>query len=352
MLLTLADFEEAARAKLSEADASFVSGAAGEGRTVVSNARAFDRLALLPRVLVDVSVRSTATTVLGHDVGVPVLLAPSAMHRIVHPDGELATVRGAGAANTIMVLSLASSVPVEDVTAAATSPVWFQAYVGKDRSRTAEVLQRAEAAGCTALVVTVDAPVLGGRTMERRAGFEIRPEWFAEGHTPMYGLAEPVAARHAATEIWDPSLTWNDLAWLRGATALPVLLKGVLRGDDASRAVAEGVDGVIVSNHGGRQLDSAIAGVVALPEVVEAVAGSGSVVVDGGIRRGTDVLKALALGADAVMVGRPVLWGLSVDGAAGVERVLRILADELEVAMALCGVRSVDEITADFVRRG
>jgi 4-hydroxymandelate oxidase len=351
MLLTLGDFETAAADVLGAADAAYVSGAAGEGRTRDANVAAFDAIRLLPKVLVDVSRRSTKTSVLGHEIDLPVILAPSAMHRISHPDGERATVRAAHAAGTIMVLSLGSSLPVEEVMAAASGPVWFQAYVGRDRGRTAEVLHRAQAAGCSGLVVTVDAPVVGGRISERRNGFEVRPEWFAAGHEPFYGLIPPAAAGAAATELWDPSLTWNDVGWLRGLTDLPLMLKGILRADDAARAVAEGAEGVIVSNHGGRQLDSVIASMEALPEVSDAVGDAATVMVDGGIRRGGDVFKALAQGADVVLVGRPVMWGLAVGGASGVEQVLRHLADELELTMALCGACTVEEITPDLIRR-
>lgn len=349
MLLTVGDFEAAAADLLGAANAAFVSGAAGEGRTRDANEAAFDAIRLLPKVLVDVSDRSTKTSVLGHEIELPVILAPSAMHRISHADGERATARAAAAAGTIMVLSLGSSLPVEDVMTVAAGPVWFQAYVGKDRVRTAEVIHRARAAGCTGLVVTVDAPVVGGRVAERRHGFEVLPEWFAPGHEPFYGLIPPAAAGAGATELWDPSLTWGDIEWLRGLTDLPLMLKGILRADDAVRAVAEGADAVIVSNHGGRQLDSVVASIDALPKVRDAVGDSATVMVDGGIRRGGDVFKALTQGADAVLVGRPVMWGLAVRGQSGVEQVLRHLAEELELTMALCGARTVAEITPDLV---
>jgi 4-hydroxymandelate oxidase len=300
-------------------------------------------------VLVDVSARSSETTILGQHVAFPILIAPTAMHRIAHADGELASARAAGATGTIMILSLGSSFPVEDVMAAATGHIWFQAYVGRDRGLTAEVIRRAEAAGCSALVVTVDAPVVGGRLAERRHGFEVLPEWFAGGHTPMYGLTAPVASGASATELWDSSLSWADLKWLRSCTSMPMVLKGLLRADDAARAVAEGVEGIVVSNHGGRQLEFAISTMDALPAVVDAVGGQSAVLIDGGVRRGGDVFKALALGAAAVLVGRPVMWGLAVNGQIGVEHVLRLLVDELDLTMALCGATSLDKITADLV---
>jgi len=349
VLLSVADYEAAATERLPEPSLAFIMGGAGEQRTLDANIAAYDAIRLLPRVLVDVTVRGSETTVLGQRVSFPILIAPTAMHRIAHPDGELASARAAGSTGTIMILSLGSSLPVEDVMAAANGQVWFQAYVGRDRGLTTEVIGRAEASGCSALVVTVDAPVVGGRMAERRHGFEVLPEWFASGHTPMYGLTAPGASGASATELWDASLSWGDLIWLRSRTRMPIVLKGLLRADDAARAVAEGVEGIVVSNHGGRQLDSAVPTMHALPAVVDAVGGQSAVLVDGGIRRGGDVFKALALGAEAVLVGRPVMWGLAVNGQMGVEHVLRLLADELDLTMALCGATGVAGITADLV---
>jgi 4-hydroxymandelate oxidase len=349
--LSIADYEAAARALLPPASSAFIAGGAGEERTLRANLAAFDSVELLPRVLVDVSRRSTVTTVLGQRVAIPILIAPSAMHRIAHEHGEAATARAAGNLGTIMVLSLGSSLPVEEVSGAATGPVWFQAYIGRDRGLTAEVIGRAEAAGCAALVVTVDAPVVGGRATELRGGFQILPEWFAEGHTPMYGLTAPIASGRAATDLWDASFSWRDLEWLRGLTGMPLVLKGVLRADDAATAATEGVKAVIVSNHGGRQLDTTPATLAVLPSIVAAVGDRSQVLMDGGIRRGTDVLKALALGATAVLVGRPVLWGLAVEGQGGVEHVLQLLADELDLAMALCGTTSVSDVDENLLFR-
>lgn len=348
-LLSLTDFEAAAAAVLPEASLAFINGAAGDGRSLLANLTAFENLQLLPKVLIDVSHRSMKTSVLGQRVAFPILIAPSAMHRMAHEDGEAATVRAAGAVDTIMVLSLGSSLPVEDVIHAASGPVWFQAYVGRDRRRTAEVIQRAEAAGCSGLVVTVDAAAVGGRSAELRHGFEILPEWFADGHVPLYGLTAPVASGRGATELWDPSLSWSDVAWLRQLTSIPVVLKGIMRADDALRAAGEGVDAIIVSNHGGRQLDTTPSGLSVLPSIVAAVGDRLEVHVDGGIRRGSDVFKALALGARAVHIGRPVLWGLAVDGQSGVEQVLRLLAEGLDLVMALCGASSIEGITPDLV---
>jgi 4-hydroxymandelate oxidase len=348
-LLTLGDFERIASERVPAPTRAFIDGGAGDERVLQKNQRAFDAVTLMPRILVDVSSRSTSVTLLGEELSTPVMLAPSAMHRMVHPDGEAATVRGAGEAGALTVLSMASSLPVESVMKDASGPVWFQAYVGKDRALTAEVLARAEAAGCSAIVVTVDAPVVGGRTRELRMNFSVDPGWFSDDHTPMYGLTSPTASGRAATELWDSSLSWVDLSWIRSVSSLPIVLKGVLRVDDAERAAAEGIDAVIVSNHGGRQLDAAPATLTVLPPIADAVGDRMPVLVDGGIRRGTDVMIALAYGAAAVLVGRPILWGLSVDGDRGVEAILRILTDDLEIAMALCGASTVSDIDRTMV---
>jgi len=349
-LLTVGDYEEQAAEILSPSASAFLAGGAGAERTLRANRSMFDEWWLVPRVLTDVSVRSTATEVLGCPVSTPILIAPTAMHGMVDTEAEAATVRAAGRAGTVMVLSMGSSLPVEAVMTAATGPVWFQMYVGKDRPLTGDVIRRAEEAGCSALVVTVDAPLVGGRIRELRTGFSVLPEWFAEDHVPMYGLTAPVASDRGATELWDPALSWEDLAWLRDASTLPIVLKGILRPDDAARAVAEGMAGVIVSNHGGRQLDSTVPTLAVLPEIRAATDGRIEVLVDGGIRRGTDVFKALALGASAVLVGRPIVWGLAIAGTEGVERVLGLLTDEFELAMGLCGATRVTQISVDLVR--
>jgi 4-hydroxymandelate oxidase len=303
-----------------------------------------------------VSRRALATTVLGSRVALPVLVAPTAFHRMACAEGERATVRAAGAVGTIMILSALSNTAVEEVVAAATGPVWFQLYVYRDREATAGLVRRAEAAGCEAIVVTVDAPQLGRRERDVRNRFHLPAGLAVENLLPAgYGAVErpPQESGLAAyfASLIDPALCWDDIAWLRGLTRLPLLLKGIVRADDAVRAVDVGAAGVVVSNHGGRQLDGAIATIDALPGIVEAVGGRIEVLLDGGIRRGTDVIKAIALGASAVCVGRPVLWGLAVDGQAGVEHVLGILRDELDLAMALCGAPNVGAIGRDLVVR-
>jgi 4-hydroxymandelate oxidase len=307
-------------------------------------------------MLVDVSHRSMETVVLGQRVRMPVLVAPTAFHRLAHPDGELATVRGAGSAGTVLVLSSLANTPVEAVVRAATGPVWFQLYVYRDRSATEALVGRAESAGCRALVVTVDVPLSGTRERDIQNRFSLPAgltvaNMAAAGYGTMDETEGSGLTAYVAERL-DPSLSWKDIAWLRSVTRLPILLKGILRADDARRAVDSGVEGIVVSNHGGRQLDTAPATIEALPRVAEAVAGRCEVLVDGGVRRGTDVLKAIALGAKAVLVGRPILWGLALDGEAGVGGVLQTLRGEIDLAMALLGCASLADVTRDLVEPG
>jgi 4-hydroxymandelate oxidase len=302
---------------------------------------------------VDVSRRSTRTTVLGSEIDFPVLVAPTAFQRLACDDGELATAKAAAAAGTVMILSTAATCSIEDV-AAVPGPKWFQLYVYNDRGLTQALIERAEAVGMAAIVLTVDAPILGRRERDLRNRFHL-PDGIRLANVPSSGSVplptghgESGLANHFASGI-DSALTWRDVDWLRSVTRLPVLIKGIVRGDDAARAVDHGAAGVIVSNHGGRQLDTAIASVRALPEVVDAVAGRAEVLLDGGVRRGTDVIKALALGARAVLVGRPVVWGLAAAGEQGALRVLELLRAETDLAMALCGCASVADISRDLV---
>ena len=295
------------------------------------NVAAFGRWVLRPRMLVDVSQTTAGTSVLGTEVSFPVLVAPMAFQGLAHADGERATAQAAAAAGTIMCLSTLSTVSLEEAAEAApAAPRWFQLYWGPDRAKVQDLLARAEAAGYLAIVVTVDLPEVGRRERDLRTGFV----------TPT-----------SLSQVTDNSLTWRDLEWLRAQTALPVLIKGILIAEDAVLATEAGVDGIVVSNHGGRQLDGVAASLDALPEVVEAVGDRAEVLVDGGVRRGTDVVKALALGAKAVLVGRAALYGLAVDGAAGVERVLTLLREELELALALCGCASPADVVRSHLGR-
>jgi 4-hydroxymandelate oxidase len=350
----LLELEELAREKLDGSAFDYFAGGAHDEVTLRENAAAYSRVALHYRVLVDVSRRSAETTVLGQRVTMPVLIAPTAFQKLAHPDGELATARAAGAQGTVMILSSLSNTPVEEVVREAPGPVWFQLYVYRDRAASEAVIARAEAAGCRALVLTVDAPLLGTRERDVRNRFALPAGLSVANMLPAgYGA---IGAREGGSglaayvnEMLDPSLTWKDLAWLRARTKLPIVLKGIVRGDDARRAVDAGVDAVVVSNHGGRQLDTSPATIDVLPRVVDAVGGRCEVLVDGGVRRGTDVLKALAFGARAVLLGRPILWGLALDGQAGVEHVLETLRREIDLAMALAGCATARDVTRDLV---
>ncbi len=355
-LLTLADFETAALARLPAGIRDYYRGGANDEVALRENRAAWERWQLHFRVLRDVAERDLSTTVLGQRIDWPVMLAPTAYHRMAHPDGELATARAAAASGTAMVLSTLSNTAMEDVARESSRGLWFQLYVYKDRGITADLIARAEAAGCGAIAVTVDAPVGGQRERDVRNGFAYPSD------LPMSNLL-PRGPRYATPELgdggfmgyvnrmFDPSLGLRDLEWIVGRTRLPVLVKGVARPDDALAAIAHGARGIIVSNHGGRQLDAAPATVDVLGPVAEAVGERAPVLVDGGIRRGADVLRALALGARAVLLGRPVLWGLTVGGEAGVRRVLALLRHEFDVALALCGCRTVAEVDRSLVAR-
>jgi 4-hydroxymandelate oxidase len=337
--LDLAGLEAAARELLPASTYDFVAGGADDELTLADSCAAWSRIRLWPRVLRDVSAIDTETTVLGIPVAAPVLVAPAGYLRLVHPDGETAVASGCGRTATLMVVPTRSSVAIEQVAAAvAPSPWWFQVYVLRDRGRTVDLVSRAVEAGCRALVLTGDTPVLGRRRRDERNRLRVAAELEPSGEDP--GSEQ------------DPAITFATIEWLVGLSGLPVVVKGVLRADDARVCLAAGAAAVTVSNHGGRQLDSAPATADALPHVVDAVAGSAEVYVDGGVRRGTDVVKALALGARAVMVARPVLWGLAVNGATGVAEVLKGLREELVRAMALCGATGVGDIARELLTPG
>lgn len=353
-VLNLHELEALAKAKLPQMAWDYYASGADDERCLRRNLEAYEAILLHYHVLVDVARRELATTVLGERIAMPIAVAPTAFHRLAHPDGELASVRGAGDAGTLFILSTLSNTPVEDVVAAASGPVWFQLYVYRDRAATAALVQRVEAAGCRALVLTVDAPLLGRRERDVRDRFGLPPELgvsnlHAAGYAPVPAAGgESGLAAYFAT-LLDPALTWDVLPWLRSITKLPIVVKGIVRADDAVRAVTHGAAGIVVSNHGGRQLDASPATIDVLPRIVDAVAGRGEILLDGGVRRGTDVVKALALGARAVLVGRPVLWGLTAGGREGVAAALGVLRRELDLAMALCGCADLGAITRDLV---
>jgi len=352
-IASVAAFEEAARARLTPMAYAYYAGGAGAERTLARNAEAWSCLSVWYRVMVDVSRRSTATDLLGSRIAAPLLVAPTALHRMACDDGELATVRACGAAGVPMVLSSLSTTRLEEVCAQATGPVLFQLYIGQDRPFVRDLAQRAESAGCAAIELTVDTPVWGLREREQRTGFRVPDgmgvvNLYRDGYEGPTGHSGVGIAQSLGWTI-DASLSWRDLEWLCAQTRLPVLVKGICRADDARHALASGAAGIVVSNHGGRQLDGAPSTAEALPHVVDAVAGRAPVIVDGGIRCGTDVLRALALGASAVQVGRPVLWGLAVAGEAGARRVLELLVEDLSRSMALAGCPDVAAVTRDLL---
>jgi 4-hydroxymandelate oxidase len=351
--LTLADHERHARARLDANAWAYFSGGAGDEHTLHANRHAWDTIALLPRVLRPLAGGHTRCTLLGRELAHPILLAPVAYQCLAHPDGEIATAWAAAALGAGMVLSMQSSTTLEAVASAmvgdrSAGPLWLQLYLQHDRALVRELIARAEAAGYEALVLTVDAPTSGVRDRERRAGFALPPGIRAANLSAM-AAPSPMRLGAGQSALFDGLLqhapTWDDVAWLQAQTRLPVLLKGVLHPEDARLAAAQGIAGLIVSNHGGRTLDTALSTASALPRIADAVGGALPLLVDGGVRRGTDVFKALALGATAVLVGRPVVWGLAHAGAAGVAHVLRVLRDELEVAMALTGCATLGGIS-------
>ena len=325
----------------------YIASGAGDEITLRRNRECFDELRLQPRVLAGVGKIDTSLELFGERLDYPILLAPCAYQKLVHSDGELAAVRGASAVRAPFVVSTFATVAVEEIARAAETPLWFQLYIHPDRAFTRDLIGRVEAAGCRALCVTVDTPILGMRDRERRAGFHLPP---GIERANLRALGEAVTKMGhfeggGNYSILDPAINWDTIAWIRSSTKLPVVLKGILSPDDARLACEHGASGIIVSNHGGRNLDTVPATIEALPAVMEAVEGRVPVLLDGGIRRGTDIIKALAYGAKAVLIGRPYLWGLGVAGSQGVEQVVRILRMELEAAMTLCGTPSLSGIT-------
>ncbi|MFE7598457.1 aminotransferase class I/II-fold pyridoxal phosphate-dependent enzyme [Streptomyces sp. NPDC057494] len=344
-LLTLSDYEEAAKRRFDQASWDFIAGGSGQERALAANLAAFDRVRLHPRVLSGAGLPETKTTVLGRSWSAPIAVAPMAYHTLADPEGEVATARAAGRAGLPLVVSTFAGRTFESIAEAASTPLWLQVYCFRDRATTRQLVERAERAGFEALVLTVDAPRLGRRLRDLRNDFRL-PDGMVPANLTSGDFASPSA--HALTEF-DPALDWSVIGWLREVSSLPVLVKGVLSAADARAALRAGVDGIVVSNHGGRQLDGAPATLDALPEITAAVAGVCPVMVDGGIRRGADVLAALALGADAILLGRPVLHGLAVGGEQGATNLLELITEELVEAMALTGTPSVAGATAALV---
>ena len=355
-MINLFDYEREAERRIPPSHWGYIAGGANDEVTLGANRAAFDRIVVRYRTMVDVSTRDLSTSILGVPVSMPVLVAPTAMQKLAHVDGECATARAARESGTLMITSTTATTRLSEVIAAAPGPMWFQLYLYRDRGKTRALIEEAVRSGYSGLMLTVDAPVLGRRERDIRLGFTL-PKHLTIANAADAGMeVVPEASEDASglmrhfRGLHDPALTPKDVAWVRDVSGLPVVVKGIVRGDDAVRAVEHGAAGIVVSNHGGRQLDTSIPAITALPEVVDAVAGRGEIYVDGGIRRGTDVLKAVALGARAVLIGRPVLWGLAVNGQAGVSRVFELLREEFDLAMALSGARNVAEITRDLVK--
>jgi L-lactate dehydrogenase (cytochrome) len=373
--INLEDVRRIAKRRLPRPVFDFIEGGAEDERSVGANTQAFQEIAFRPRVLRDVSERRLAVRVLGQDLDLPVYLAPAGLARVVHPAGEVAAARGARDAGTAFGLSTASSCPIEDVCAGGDDRTWFQLYLWQSREVVASLIQRAQASGAAALVLTVDVPIVGQRERDLRNGMTLPPrisvrngldavrrvrwvsgfltsrpitfENFLDA-TPRDNSAGSLGT-FINRDMVNPAATWDDLAWVRELWSGPLAVKGILSADDAKRAVDAGVDAIMVSNHGGRQLDGAVAPIRALPEIVAAVGDRADVMVDGGVRRGSDVVKALALGAKAVGVGRPWFYGLALGGAAGVERVLEILRGEIDRTLALLGCPDAAELDASFL---
>ncbi|WP_432047605.1 aminotransferase class I/II-fold pyridoxal phosphate-dependent enzyme [Streptomyces asiaticus] len=345
--LSLDEYAERARTRLGPEVWDFIEGGAGEERTLAANRAAFDRTRLSPRVLTGVGECDPSTTVLGRRWGAPVAVAPMAYHTLMHPDGETATARAAGAAGLPLVVSTFAGRTFAEIAAAATSPLWLQVYCFRDRDTTRRLIEHAEAAGFEALVLTVDTPRLGRRLRDLRNDFRLPPH-IAPANLPADEADYSSPSEHGRTGL-DPALDWSVIAWLRSVSRLPVLVKGVMTAEDARRAIAAGVDGIVVSNHGGRQLDGAPATLDVLAPIAAAVDGRCALLLDGGVRRGRDILGALALGADAVLLGRPVLHGLAVAGGAGAAGVLGLVLDELSEAMTLTGTATVADADASLL---
>jgi 4-hydroxymandelate oxidase len=355
-IVNLDSLEARARDRLDPMLFDYIAGGSGDEWTLAENRRAWSRFQLLPRMLRGVANRSLATTVLGTPVSMPVLVPPMGFHGLCHPEAEAATARATSEEDTVFCASTVSNCSLEAIAEASGGGTrWFQLYVYRDRAITRDLVERAAAAGYSALCLTVDTPLAGNRERDRRNALRMPSHLelgnFPQSHTNQHHRPEGEGsslAQYIASQ-WDPSLTWDDVQWLRSVAPIPLIVKGVLAPDDAVLAIEHGAAAVMVSNHGGRQLDSAPAPITMLRSIVEAVDGRVDVMLDGGVRRGTDVLKAVALGAQAVLIGRPVLWGLTLDGYDGVRAVLRHIREEVDLAMALSGCARIADITSDLI---
>ncbi|XP_045837609.1 hydroxyacid oxidase 1 [Meles meles] len=358
-LVCISDYEQHAKSVLQKSIYDYYRSGANDQETLADNVAAFSRWKLYPRMLRNVAEVDLSTSVLGQKVSMPICAGATAMQRMAHEDGELATVRACRSMGTGMMLSSWSTSSIEEVADASPEALrWLQLYIYNDREVTKQLVQRAERKGYKAIFLTVDTPYLGNRFDDVRNRFklprQLRMKNFETSDlafSPKENFGESSGLATYVTKSIDPSISWEDIKWLRGLTSLPIVAKGILRGDDAREAVKHGLNGILVSNHGARQLDGVPATIDVLPEIVEAVEGKVEVFLDGGVRKGTDVLKALALGAKAVFVGRPIIWGLASQGEKGVQDVLEILKDEFRLAMALSGCQNVKVIDKTLVRK-
>jgi 4-hydroxymandelate oxidase len=342
-IINLFDFEKAAQGKMSKMAYEFVASGAADEFTVKWNREALDKLKIQTEVLNDVARLDTKVTLFGKEMPYPIMIAPTAFHKLMHPEGEIATARGAAAAAATYVVSSFTTTPIEEIAKVATHPLWFQLYVVDDRAFVKDLVQKVEAQGCRALCITVDTPVSGVRNRQQKANFKLPDDL-----QPPYMIDTAFAAKGEALKF-KKSLTWTDIEWLKSLTKLPVLLKGILNPNDAEKAIQIGCSGIIVSNHSGRNLDTVPATIEVLPSIARKVNKRIPVLMDGGIRRGTDVLKAMALGANAVLVGKPVCFGLACGGSEGVAKVMTILQKEFEFAMALSGRSSIKSIDQSLI---
>ncbi len=352
-VLTLDDFEQLATKYLTHPAYEYVAGGAGAGITMAENRAAFNRIQLNPRVLIDASRIDTTLEIFGRSYDFPILLAPAGYHKLVHQDGEIETAKGANLAEATLVAATFSNVTFEAISAVAKRPLWFQIYIQTDRGFTKDLIQRAISAGCEAICVTVDVPVNGPRDRELRAGFQLPPGVERANLASLGNLMASAAHRPSGRNIYSathgPDATWKDIDWLRSIVPVKLLLKGVLHPADAELAVKAGCDGLIVSNHGGRSLDTVPASIDALPAIAERIGGRVPLLLDGGVRRGIDVFKALARGATAVLIGRSYLYALAVGAAPGIARAVEILRTELEMTMGLIGCVNLAQISKDFL---
>lgn len=351
--VNLHEYEQFCQQNLAALSHDYYHSGAMDEHTLRDNQHAFNRIKLLPRVLKDVSSVDTKTKLYSHQLDAPILISPTAFLGMAHSLGEVAVAKAAQQFNTVMICSTLSNYAIEEITAHH-SNVWFQLYVYKNKTETLDLINRAKNAGCKAIVITVDAPYLGQRERDKKNNFSLPKHLHlknlhAEQHSSLIDKSNESSLAEYFAQLIDKSLTWKDISWLKNEAEMPIYLKGILHPEDARLALEHGVDGLIVSNHGGRQLDGSVSSIDALPAINNVIRQQIPIILDGGIRRGTDVLKAIALGASAVGIGRPTIWGLHHNGQAGVESILNILQDELSLAMALSGCRNISEITEDIL---